>query len=137
TRETGRERALRHGHAAIDLVGRTAILVTDGSVDWHELQAAIQSLKHRTAGDIVYAAPVAGAGQADLVEPPGCVISLYTSEDYRSVMLVNAGYRHTTDVEITHLLDLARTGVGRMEGGNPESGPVSPAPDDLEIGAAW
>ena len=54
-----RTRELRPGHAAVDLHGRTAIVVDDGLATGHTAQAAIDAARQRGAARVVLAVPVA------------------------------------------------------------------------------
>lgn len=100
-----RERALRHGHAALDLAGKTVILVSDATPDLATLEAVITSLREREIGTLIYAAPVASPALVALVGSPARVVTMFRPEEFRSVMLVNARYEQTTDDEITELLE--------------------------------
>lgn len=106
--QAARQRFMRHGKAPLDLGGRTAILVSDGSPSALVLRSAVAALRNREVEEIIYAAPVASPALADLVGDPGRLVSLFHPDEFRSIMLVNAGYRQTTDEEIVEELDRSR-----------------------------
>lgn len=107
-------RVLRRGERPIDLTGRTAILVSDGSPPPAILRAAVTALRDRHAAEVLYAAPAVVQGLHDLVSKPGQLITLFRPEELGSVMLVNAGNRQTTEDEIAGLLRESRRSQRRQ-----------------------
>ena len=90
-----RTRELRLGHPAVDLRGRTAIVVDDGLATGHTARAAIHAVRRRGAARVVLAVPVAApsslrrlAGDADEIvcveEPPDLWAVGYWYVDFRA-----------------------------------------------------
>lgn len=97
------ERAVRANRPAIEVSGRSVIVVSDVALDPERLNAVRDALQERQARQIIHLAVLARS------EPPAgrqSVITrtLFTAEESRSVMLVNAGYEQTTESEIAELL---------------------------------
>lgn len=103
-----RERTLRRGERPLDLRGRTVILVSDGSPTPLALRTAVAAIRERGAREVLYAAPVADSRLHDLVGSPAWLITMFRPDEFRSVMVVNAGNRQTTDEEIAGVLSEAR-----------------------------
>lgn len=100
------ERAVRRNRPAAELSGRSVIVVSDTALDPARLAAIRDALQEREARDILHLAvlarPEAAGGR-----PPVLTHTLFTPEESRSVMLVNAGYQQTTESEIAELLVVA------------------------------
>ena len=106
-----RERAYRGELPALELAGRTAILVDDGVATGSSMLAAIEAVRERGARKIVVAIPVAPreairalSRQADEVV---CVAS---PEPFLAVGRFYANFEQTTDEEVVELLERARAG---------------------------
>jgi predicted phosphoribosyltransferase len=103
-----RERLYRGDRPAVDVAGRTVILVDDGLATGATMQAAVSALRGRGPAAIVVAAPVAApatcaalAGTAD-----DCVCVLRPPE-LRGVGLWYEDFSQTEDAEVRALLDQA------------------------------
>lgn len=100
------ERSVRGNRPAADVSGRSVIVVSDVALDPERLIAVRDALQERKARQILHLAvlsrPEAGQDRLSVVTR-----SLFTPEESRSVMLVNAGYEQTTESEITDLLAAA------------------------------
>ena len=105
TAEERWERAVRHNRAPLAIEGATVIIVSDVALHRDQLVAVREALQERRAGRILHLALFDCPGTAERCPIP--VISGFTPDEARSVMLVNAGYRQTTEDEIAELLEVA------------------------------
>jgi putative phosphoribosyl transferase len=108
-----REREMRHGEPGVDVRDRTVILVSDGAPGPVALAAAVAALQDRGVARILYATPVAPAERVAGFDE---VLTAFLPEERSSVMLVNAGYRQTTDREIAELLESSWSTLQRSSG---------------------
>ena len=97
------ERGVRRNRHAIDIEGRTAVVVNEVLLDRDQLLAIRDALRERGVRAILHVAVLARS-----VEETGTLpvptITLFSPVESRSVMLVNAGYQQTTEREIAELL---------------------------------
>jgi putative phosphoribosyl transferase len=100
-----REQLYREGWPALDVHGRTVIVVDDGIATGATMRAAVTALRERHAQHIVVAAPTAApdahkmlAGEADEV------VCLSTPAPYIAVGLWYENFTQTSDQEVTELL---------------------------------
>jgi len=100
------ERSVRSNRPAIDVAGRSVIVVSDVALDRDRLVAIRDALQERKARQVLHLAVLARPEGGDL-RAPILTITLFTTEESRSVMLVNAGYEQTTESEIAELLAAA------------------------------
>jgi putative phosphoribosyl transferase len=105
TAEERWERAVRHNRAPLTVEGATVIVVSDVALNHGQLVAVRQALHERRAGRVMHLALFDCPGRA--IRPPIPVLAGLTPDEARSVMLVNDGYRQTTDDEIAGLLEVA------------------------------
>ncbi len=119
-----RERALRGEHDALDVAGKTAIVIDDGLATGSSMLAAVTSLRLRAAASVVVAVPVAARAIADVlrahVDDLRCLVS---PADVESVDGWYDGSAQVTDDEVRALLERAR----RTDRG--EHADTSPGPD--------
>ena len=99
---------LRHDLPPIDLKGRTTILVSDTPLHFATLRAVESALRKRGTIRVLYAVAFAPLAHPAQIQPAVETVSLFRPEDGCSVMLVNAGYRQTTDDEIADLVARSR-----------------------------
>ena len=97
------ERAVRANRPAIDVSGRSVIVISDVALDPERLAAIRDALQERQARQVLHLAVLARPEAIDL-RAPVLTHTLFTPEESRSVMLVNAGYEQTTESEIAELL---------------------------------
>ncbi len=102
-----RERLERYrgGRAAVELAGRTAILVDDGLATGSSACAALDSLRERGAKRVIVAAPVAArASVRALREYAEEIVCLEAPEDLWAVGYWYEDFRPTTEEEVRTLL---------------------------------
>ena len=109
-----RERIYRRGNPALEVAGRTVILVDDGLATGATLRAAIRALRQRDPAGIVAAVPVASPDTcAAIAEQADEAVCAATPRDFRAVGQWYADFSQTTDQEVRALLAAARSGATR------------------------
>ncbi len=100
-----RERAYRNGRVALDVRGKTLIVVDDGLATGATMRAAVVSLKRRAPAGIVVAVPTASATACESFREfaDHCICD-NTPEPFRSVGEWYEDFRQTTDEEVRELL---------------------------------
>jgi predicted phosphoribosyltransferase len=100
-----RERAYRQGRAAIDVRGRTVILVDDGLATGASMRVAALALRTRGPERLVIAVPVASRDVCDelrkLVDELVC---LEANDSFRAVGAAYDDFSQTSDDEVRELL---------------------------------
>jgi predicted phosphoribosyltransferase len=106
TAELERRRALYRGHrAAIDVGGRTAILVDDGIATGVTTIAACEMLRERGARRVIVAVPVCARGALErLAAQLGEVVCLQRPWRFRGVGAWYDDFTQTSDDEVIELL---------------------------------
>ncbi len=105
-----REALYRGGRAALDVAGRTAILVDDGLATGSTMMAAVRSLRP-VAARLVVAVPVGSRGACeDLRREADEVVCLDTPELFHAVGEFYEDFEQTSDAEVTALLAQAGSG---------------------------
>jgi putative phosphoribosyl transferase len=100
-----REREYRDGRDALEIVGRTAILVDDGLATGSSMRAAVQALRRRDAGRVVVAVPVAPPSAcAELDDVADEVVCASTPEPFMAVGVWYDDFRQTTDEQVRRLV---------------------------------
>jgi putative phosphoribosyl transferase len=100
-----RERLYRDGRAALDVRGRTVILVDDGLATGSTMRAATLALRPQHPAAIVVAVPVAAAATcAEFRNEVDDVVCASTPEPFHAVGLWYADFTQTTDREVHELL---------------------------------
>jgi erythromycin esterase-like protein/predicted phosphoribosyltransferase len=113
-----REVLYREGQPALDVAGRTIILVDDGLATGASMRAAIQALRRHQPGRIVVAVPAAPQSTCEeLLAVVDDVICATTPSPFFAVGSSYWDFTQTTDEEVRDLLRAARG-----------TGPVLPAP---------
>lgn len=101
-----RESAFRGGRPALDVAGKTAILVDDGLATGASMAAAIDAIKTRMPPRVVAAVPVAPPETcAALGARADEMICLYRPDRMRAVGLWYEDFTQTEDAEVRQLLD--------------------------------
>jgi putative phosphoribosyl transferase len=100
-----REREYRQNHPAVDVRGRTVILVDDGLATGSTMRAAVQAVRQLSPARVIVAAPV-GAPQAcgDLAALADAVVCARTPDPFSAVGLWYERFDQTTDDEVRELL---------------------------------
>ncbi|HTR51663.1 MAG TPA: phosphoribosyltransferase family protein [Kofleriaceae bacterium] len=102
-------RLYRGEQAAIDVRGKTAILVDDGIATGNTLRAAIRGAKKRGAARVVIAAPVAAAEAVDMLRGEADeVVCLSTPEHLIAVGAWYQSFHQLSDDEVLAILAEAR-----------------------------
>jgi putative phosphoribosyl transferase len=100
-----REKAYRDERPALDLKGKTVILVDDGIATGASIRAAVAGARARGSARVVVAAPV-GAREtcADLAREADEVLCLIRPSDFSAVGHFYADFSQTADEEVRALL---------------------------------
>jgi putative phosphoribosyl transferase len=100
-----RLRSLRADRVAIELTGRTVLVVDDGIATGSTARAACRVARARGAGRVVLAVPVAPDGVAARMRPDADdVVCLYEPLDFGGVGRFYRDFSQTSDEEVTALL---------------------------------
>jgi putative phosphoribosyl transferase len=104
-----RERLYRAGRSALQLAGRTVILVDDGLATGSTMRAAVAALHQAKPARIVAAIPIAAAPTCqELAAEVDQVVCLHTPEPFYSVGFWYEDFSQATDAEIRDLLELEK-----------------------------
>ncbi|HEY1762021.1 MAG TPA: phosphoribosyltransferase family protein [Acidimicrobiales bacterium] len=118
-----RVRRYRKHHGAVDLVGRTAIVVDDGIATGATARAAAASVRARGADRVVVAAPIAGALAAkELARVFDDIVVLVIARGPFSVGSYYERFEQTSDREVSGYLTRSRR--------TPPNSPNADASDD-------
>ena len=99
-----REVAYRGGRSAIDLAGKTVILVDDGIATGATMIAAIFSAKKRGAAKVIAAAPVVAGDTKKLIESLAEVVFVAAPADFAAVGRFYDNFTQVTDDEVIAIL---------------------------------
>jgi putative phosphoribosyl transferase len=100
-----REAAYRRGRQALDVTGRTVILVDDGIATGATIEAAVAALRAMHAGSIVIAVPVAPPGAIRrLARHADRIVCPDQPEDFMAVGQCYDEFPQLTDAEVVRLL---------------------------------
>lgn len=103
-----REQAYRGRRAALDVKGRTVILVDDGIATGSGMRAAVDALRQMKPAKIVIAVPVAPASTCNrLRNEVDDLVCLATPEPFYGVGQFYYDFSQTSDQEVNELLDRA------------------------------
>jgi putative phosphoribosyl transferase len=117
-----RERLYRDGRPAIDVRGRTVILVDDGLATGSSMRAAILALRRQNPAAIVVAVPVAATTTcAEFASEVDDVICASTPEPFHAVGLWYVDFTQTTDREVHDLLARASPPIQETPQKSPEA----------------
>jgi len=132
----------RGGRPALDLAGRTAVVVDDGVATGSTARAACQVVRALGAARVVLAVPVAPRGWvAEMGGSADEYVALSTPEPFWAIGRFYGDFRQTTDAQVVACL--GRSGAGGAPTGGPGSvAPASPGPtpagcdDDVVVAGA-
>jgi putative phosphoribosyl transferase len=105
-----REQLYRSNRPALDVRGKTVILVDDGIATGTSMHSAVEALKQQQPAKVIVAVPVAALSSCQEFgrEPDGEVcVCLETPEQFFAVGLWYENFAQTTDDEVRDLLALA------------------------------
>lgn len=104
-----REHAYRAGRGALDVEGRTVILVDDGIATGSTMRAAVAALRQLKAARIVVATPTAALSTVqEMREEVDEFVAVITPEEFDGVGQWYEDFSQTTDEEVCELLEIAR-----------------------------
>lgn len=100
-----REREYRQNHPAVDLAGKTVILVDDGLATGSTMRAAVEAVRRHGPARVIVAAPVGAPSTcADFRAIADEVVCARTPEPFSAVGLWYQDFSQTTDEEVRDLL---------------------------------
>lgn len=100
-----REREYRQNHQAVDLAGKTVILVDDGLATGSTMRAAVEAVRRHGPARVIVAAPVGAPSTcADFRAVADEVVCAQTPEPFSAVGLWYQDFSQTTDDEVRDLL---------------------------------
>jgi len=100
-----REREYRDGRPAVDVQGRTVILVDDGLATGSSMRVAAKALRKESAAEIVVAVPVASPSTcAEFETEVDKIVCATTPEPFWAVGQWYRDFSQTTDEEVRELL---------------------------------
>ena len=101
-----RERLYRAGRAAVDLKGRTVILVDDGIATGATMRVAMQAVRHARPARLAVGAPVmADSALRELRGEADEVVAVLTPDDLHSIGEWYDDFSQLTDREVCGMLD--------------------------------
>lgn len=101
-----REAAYRSGRPALDVKGRTAIIVDDGIATGYTVRAAIELLRQAGAKSVVVAVPVAAWQTVDMLEElADQVICLEVPDELFAIGAHYENFSQVSDEEVIALLE--------------------------------
>ncbi len=122
-----RERLYRGDRPAVDVRGRTALVVDDGLATGATMRAAVQALRELGAGAVVVAVPVAAWQTCEELAHRAAVVCARTPDPFVAVGLWYRDFSPTTDDEVRDLLEVSRPGPARpAPGAGRPQGPQDP-----------
>lgn len=117
-----REKLYRGNRAAVELRGRTVILVDDGLATGATMRAAVSAVRSMGAESIVVAVPIAAVSACELFTDPAEKLSCVCAECVSAFFAVGMWYddfSQTTDQEVCDFLEQAwRRKVADARNGN-------------------
>ena len=100
-----REREYRQNHPAVDLAGKTVILVDDGLATGSTMRAAVEAVRRHGPARVIVAAPVGAPSTcADFRAIADEIVCAQTPEPFSAVGLWYQDFPQTTDEEVRDLL---------------------------------
>ena len=100
-----REQAYRGGRPALDVEGKTVLVVDDGIATGSTMLAAVAALRILKAGRIVVAAPtIAADTYVSIGKEVDQIVAVIVPEDFRGVGQWYDDFSQTTDAEVRQIL---------------------------------
>ncbi|MEZ4864944.1 MAG: phosphoribosyltransferase [Caldilineaceae bacterium] len=104
-----REQLYRSGHSALQLEGRTVILVDDGLATGASMSAAVAGLRTQHPAQIVVAVPTAAPETCEMFEDKvDEIVCAETPQPFMGVGFWYENFNQTTDDEVRRLLEEVR-----------------------------
>jgi predicted phosphoribosyltransferase len=101
-----RHKIYREGRPQIELDKKTILIVDDGLATGSTMKAAIESLRHAGAEEIIVAVPVGASDTIKSIEKiADDVICLYMPEPFHSVGKWYENFSQTSDADVKEFLD--------------------------------
>jgi putative phosphoribosyl transferase len=117
-----REHAYRAGRPAVEVAGKTVIVVDDGLATGSTMLAAIGAVRQRGAAQVVCAVPVAAPSSLSKVSAKvDAVVCVITSEAFFAVGQWYEDFSQTTDEEVSELLARAPSAEAPPQPGRPRA----------------
>src|SRR5688500_15485556 len=109
-----REREYRQNHPAVDLRGKTAILVDDGLATGSTMRAAVEAVRRHEPARVIVAVPVGAPSTcAEFRAIADDIVCARTPEPFSAVGLWYQDFSQTSDEEVRMLL---RTHAQKLAG---------------------
>lgn len=103
-----RERLYREDRPALEVGGKTIVLVDDGLATGYTMRAAVAALRQREPGRVVVAVPVAACSVVkEMAREADAVFCLHAPVDFVAVGQWYRNFAQTTDEEVRELLERA------------------------------
>jgi putative phosphoribosyl transferase len=103
-----RQRAYRHGRAALNLDGRLVILVDDGLATGATMRSAVSAVRNEHPDQVVVAVPVGLSGTcAELRKVADDVVCPWEADDLLSIGQAYVDFAQTGDAEVRTILSRA------------------------------
>ncbi len=114
-----RERQYRGDTPALELAGRTILLIDDGLATGSTMRAAAEAVRQRHPAAVIVAVPVAPPSTCDALKADAAVddvVCAILPPSFSAVGLWYEDFAQTTDGEVRELLARARTRAGHAAG---------------------
>lgn len=120
-----RERRYRGNNSLPSLAGKSVILVDDGLATGSSMRAAVEAVRGLDPAETIVAVPLAPAETCEaLAAEVDRVVCALTPEPFYAVGLWYRDFSQTTDDEVVHILERARTEIAA----SPKRDPASQQP---------
>jgi predicted phosphoribosyltransferase len=106
-----REQAYRGNRPAIDVAGRTVILIDDGLATGSTMKAAIAALRRQNVHRLIVAVPTSSPStRSEIATLADDCVSVITPEPFHAVGLWYHDFSQTSDAEVCDLLERSAQG---------------------------
>lgn len=100
-----RQQRYRPGRPALELAGKTVILVDDGLATGSTMQAAVAAVRHSDAAAVVIAVPVSSVEACETLRTQADdIVCLLTPQPFQAVGKWYASFPQTSDEEVSEIL---------------------------------
>lgn len=109
-----REHLYRGDRSALDVHGRTLIVVDDGMATGFTMRVAVKALRQKEPQQIIVTVPVASSAACkDVEQEADAVVCLYTPREFYAVGQWYRDFPQVSDAEVCDLLDRAKKAAGQ------------------------